>query len=109
MKKYRFIALLVIIQLLLAACATTGNFDEWINGWVGADSDRLLKGGWGRLIQETVLSNGNTEYVFNIGSAKGENLLPDTCIVYFEADKQTKKIIRIHYEGNRCKRAPSFV
>jgi len=103
------ISIIAGLLTLLIGCSTVENFDEFINRWIGADSSQLLSGGWREDLQgETLLPNGNVEYIFDI--TKRYNLtLPDACVIYFEVDSQTKKIVRIRHEGNRCKRAPSFV
>lgn len=105
MKKIIGILIIGLITNILMGCATTENFDQAYSSWVGLDSEELLRG-WGKPTQVIKLANGNTEYVYNLSRY---SQLPDACVVYFEADQQTGKIIRIRHEGNRCKRAPSFV
>ena len=99
--------LYLMVLNLCVSCSTTENFESHYDSWVGGDIQELLKA-WKGPDTIHVLPNGNSEYAFNI--TKKYNLkLPDACVLYFEVDRVTKKIIRIRHEGVRCKRAPSFV
>lgn len=104
--KFRMLTLFVS-TVALFSCATTANFERSVSSWIGADI-KELRNAWGSPDQGTQLPNGNSEYAYNIDKRYGLTL-PDTCVVYWEVDKQSQKIIRMRHEGTRCKRAPSCV
>ncbi len=101
------IYIMLLATVLLFSCSTTRNFERYAGAWVGEDIKRL-QNAWGTSDQDIPLPNGNTEYAYNITKRYGLTL-PDACVVYWEVDKQTQKIIRMRHEGTRCKRAPSCV
>ncbi|MES1982087.1 MAG: hypothetical protein V4443_06385 [Pseudomonadota bacterium] len=98
--------LTITSTIFLLSCVTTQRFEELLNSWVGNDGYKLEKAGWGKLEQVTLLPNGNSEHVYNIIEG---NSIPDTCLAFFEVDKQTQKIIRVRHEGNRCKLGRTFL
>ncbi len=98
--------LAISATILLLSCSTTQRFDELLNSWVGNDGYKLQSAGWGELEQITLLPNGNSEHIYNLN--KGSSI-PDACLAIFEVDGQTKKIVRVRHEGNRCKLARSFI
>jgi hypothetical protein len=95
------------LVVLLIGCATVENFEASVNSWLGADIQRLLDA-WKTPDKTHTLQNGNSEYEYNIDK-KYNKILPDTCVVFFEVDRNSQTIIHIRHEGNRCRRAPSFV
>lgn len=97
--------LILIVTIFLFSCSTAQRFDELLYSWVGNDGYKLESAGWGELEQIIILPNGNSEHVYNIN--KGSPI-PDTCLAIFEVDGQTKKIVRVRHEGNRCKLARTF-
>ena len=104
MLKYSFY--LCITVLCLASCATESRFERKYSSWIGSDREELMSA-WGKP-QVILMANENkTEYGYNLSLSKNRPL-PDTCILYFITDS-TGVIIGIRHEGNRCKRAPSFV
>ena len=101
------IYIILLATVLLFSCSTTRNFERYAGAWVGEDIKRL-QNAWGAPDQDITLPNGNTEYAYNTTKRYGLTL-PDACVVYWEVDKQSQKIIRMRHEGTRCKRAPSCV
>jgi len=101
------VLVLFLFTVVLFSCSTTSNFERSINSWMGTDI-KELQNAWGTPDQDFQLPNGNTEYAYNIDKRYGLTL-PDTCVVYWEVDKQTQKIIRMRHDGARCKRAPTCV
>ena len=97
--------ILMLLVICIAGCATTENFEQHYRGWIGGNVQELLNA-WGQPAQVISLSNGNREYVYQLSRY---TQLPDACVIYFEVDRDTKNIIRIRHEGDRCKRAPSIV
>jgi hypothetical protein len=101
------ICIVLLAIVLLFSCSTTRNFERYAGTWIGEDIKRL-QNAWGAPDQDITLPNGNTEYAYNTTKRYGLTL-PDACVVYWEVDKQSQKIIRMRHEGTRCKRAPSCV
>jgi len=98
---------MLALAILSSNCATTERFERGLKPMMGRPIQDVLHA-WGEPEQIITLPNGNIEYEYNI--TKRYNLiLPDACVVYFEVDRHTNKIIQIRHEGSRCVRAPSFV
>jgi hypothetical protein len=106
MRRLTLLLLLIFLNLCIG-CSSTENFESHYDSWVGGDVQELLKA-WKEPDKVNVLQNGNLEYVFNI-TKKNNPSLPEACVLYFEVDGVTKKILHIRHEGTLCKRAPSFV
>jgi hypothetical protein len=98
--------LTITSTIFLLSCATTQRFDELLNSWIGNDGYKLEKAGWGKLEKISLLPNGNSEHVYNIIEG---NSISDTCLAFFEVDRQTQKIVSVRHEGNRCKLARTFL
>jgi len=98
---------MVILALLMQACATEARLESKYSSWIGANISELV-GAWGD--PQYVLGENNpfVEYGYNLSLSKKDSL-PDTCIVYFRFNNLDKIIIGARHEGSRCKRAPSFV
>ena len=93
--------LLIIVSV---GCATETNFESHYDDWVGGKALELTKA-WGEPTEIISLPKRNLQYSYNLSKDK---VLPDTCVVYFEVDSKGV-IVAFRHEGNRCKRAPSFV
>lgn len=51
------------VSFTITSCATTGNYEEALQSWVGQDVNRLISG-WGPPSDEYSMPNGNTMYTW---------------------------------------------
>ena len=117
--------LLAIVVAILSACATTANYEEILNSWVGAEEVDLIRK-WGPpqqsyetggrkflayssrrnvylpgtapSYQTTVI--GNTAYSNPVGGTPGYNI-GMACVTTFEL--ANNKIVSWQWRGNDCK------
>ena len=102
MKKYISI---LFVTIVITACVTTERFESKYKKWIGSNKTELISA-YGK--PQNVINNpdGTYEYSYNLSKSKKEPL-PDTCILNFIVS--SKDIITgIKYEGNYCRRGPSF-
>jgi len=92
--------LLIVAAAVLYACATTANFDDYLNSWVGRDGNKLASAGWGALDQVKQLPNGNSEHVYLPVAGK---TIADKCLAIFEVDGKTGRIVHVRHKGGQCK------
>jgi hypothetical protein len=92
--------------LFFIGCNGIPTVKNWANGWIGTNIERLKetkknKSGdpyvqyWkdNNITKDYYLKNGNLIYVQPIRK---------DCLVYFEVDKRTNKIISYTLQGTRC-------
>jgi hypothetical protein len=100
--------LIFVVVVLFNGCAINGipNIQDYANGWIGSNIDGKLeahKRGSGspyvrkwqdnKINQDYYLSNGNLVHVYP--EREG-------CIIHWEVDKSTNRIIGYKLDGDRC-------
>lgn len=111
------------VFFMFCGCATTANYRNAVNSWVGADAETLVRT-WGYPAKTFEAPNGNTVYEYSssesyrtsrftsyhydpktgygYATTYGGDTLNLYCITYFEVNKE-KKVARASFKGNSCK------
>lgn len=102
------------VSFTLTSCATTGNYEEALQSWVGQDVNRLINS-WGPPSDEYGMPNGNTVYTWlwvggtRVLSNYNETLnmvttqaVTSWCKTSFTVN--TQGVIRLwRWQGNACR------
>jgi len=102
------------VLLLVAACATTGNYEKVLNSWMGGDVNRLMAS-WGPPSDEYVMPNASRMYTWLwIGGTKVVanynqylNMVTAGSVTYWckttFTTSQAGVITNWRWEGNACR------
>lgn len=104
--------IVILLSILLTACATTGNYQKTLQSWVGQDADRLVQT-WGVPTNSYTANDGTKtlEYSFQNGSVSQASIYgnvatgytrPSYCQTTFMVDK-TNTVTNWRWRGNACK------
>lgn len=113
-------AILILLLLASAGCATEGKFDAKLRTWKGQDVDTVVRW-WGQPDATEKLSSGNHMYVYArlhhpliaFGDTEAQTPQADSkrtlaatdvyihCSSYFEIDPQGK-VVSTYFRGDDC-------
>jgi len=103
-----------LATLLLAGCATTGNYERILQSWMGNDVNGLIEA-WGPPSSTFDMPNGNKTYTWlNVNGSTGyANYNPYTRSAYAMSttwwckttftSEPSGRLISWHWEGNACR------
>lgn len=104
----RYYLFIVLIVLVFNGCIVNGipKMEDYANGWIGTNIDFYIEAGkypsgssyvrkWkkDKINKDYYLKNGNLIHVYP--EREG-------CIIHWEVDKNTNKIINYKFSGDKC-------
>ena len=95
----------ILVALLLHVAACMSGHDKFLLGLrsqIGShvDDSTMMSRNPGRIKSRRKLPNGNTEIALYSGWPWWKEGVRETCIAYFEVDKDTEIIVSGRYEGS---------
>lgn len=105
--------LLSAMILLLSACATTRNYERYLDNWVGKDAGGIVQK-WGEPDRINTFADGRKCYEYRFSdrhfdaerapagrgrTGPGANV---GCITYFFIDPQSNRVLSWKWEGHDC-------
>ncbi len=100
----------VLFALLLGGCATTRNYESYLDKWVGKEKEELVsKMGQPDKIHSFVDGRKAYEYRFkdvyggNMSAKARENAsIPTGCTTFFFTDPETSRVLSWKWVGDGC-------